>query len=619
MFKSEIKKELKKISQELGGSAEMRFNVEKPVFEKFGDLSTNLALVLAKELKMSPIEIAKKISLSFPTLTFLERVEIEQPGFVNFYIKKEALLLVTKEILQKKERFGSSEIFNGQKIVLEHTNVNPNKALHIGHLRSTCLGSSVENILRFLGAKPEVHYYVDDTGVQVSITGLGFKELEGSKTTEEKEEKFDHLAGKIYSQTVKDLEDNSKLLAKQKEIIRILDSQEEGETLNFFQELTKKILKSNLETTTSLEVNYDLLVWESDILKNGFFKKALEIMKENPNFYFAKKGKNKGCLVMKDESENEKVLVKSSGEATYTGKDIAYHLWKFNLLGADFKYKKWEEKSSLFTTAKDGKSSDKFGKADLVINFIDNRQSFPQEMVRLALSHLGFKKEAENMIHVGYGVVSLSPKTAKALGKEISETKNQYAMSGREGIFVLADDLLDLVKKEVWKKHPDSPANTEIAIGALKYTMLNYNPFSDIVFSYDKALDIQGNSGPYLQYTFARCQSILEKAKKIKKEAEFNQKYAEIHLNDEERAILRSLFLFPQKVRRAGEKHSPNLLTNFLFDLASRFNSFYAKHHVLQKGQAPMVSEFRLLLVASTAQVLENGLKLLGIKPIKKM
>ena len=616
MFKTIIKQELKKIITELKAPPEIKFNIEKPVAEKFGDFSTNLALVLAKELRKSPIEIAKSISQLFPNLAFLERVEIEQPGFINFYIKKEALISVTEEILKKGDLFGSCDFGAGKKVILEHTNVNPNKALHVGHIRSTCLGSSVERILKFIGFETEVHYYVDDTGVQVAVTGLGLKEL-GMK--QEENEKFDHFAGRVYSETMKALTQNKELVKKQKEIIKTLDAQTEGELLDFFQDFTVKILKSNLETTALFKTHYDLLVWESEILKAGFMAKTLELMKENSNFYFSTEGKNKGCFVMKDQEGNEKVLLKSTGEATYTGKDVAYHLWKFNLLAKDFKYKKWDKKDSLFSTCEKGEAATNFGKADIVINFIDFRQSFPQEMVRLALQNLGFSDESKNMIHIGYGVISLSPKTARLLGQDTSSAKNQYAMSGRGGLFVLADDLVTLVRKQVWKKHPKSPALDEIALGAIKYTMLSYNPYSDIVFSYEKALDIQGNSGPYLQYAYARCQSILARAEKIGKKPKFNDKYNEIHLNEEEKSLLRFIYLFPQIVKKAGKRNSPNILCNFLFGLSSRFNTFYSKHQVIEKGQNPAISDFRLLLVASTAQVLKNGLTLLGIEAVEKM
>ncbi len=620
MFKSSIKEELKKIITELNAPEDVKFNIEKPVAEKFGDFSTNLAMVLAKELKMPPVEIAKIISTKFPILPFLERIEIEHPGFINFYLKKEALLLCLDKILTEGNSFGSSNIGAGEKIVLEHTNVNPNKALHVGHLRSTCLGSSCEKILEFLGYDVEVHYYVDDTGVQVAVTGLGLKELD---VKEKKDEKFDHFAGRVYTQTMKLIAENKDLEKKQKEIIKILDKQQEGATLDFMKKFAKRILECNLETTYSFDVQYDLLVWESDIIKAGFFDKAFEIMKQNPNFYFSKKGKNKGCFVMKDQEEKEKVILKSTGEATYTGKDIAYHFWKFNLLGEDFKYKKWEGKSqqkkSLWTTSSDGKKSENFGKAQKVVNFIDVRQSFPQEMVNYALQTLGFTKEAQNMQHVGYGIVSLSPRTARVLGKETSLDKQQYAMSGRDGLFVLADDLLEMVQKQVWKKHSKSPAIEAISKSAIKYSMLNYNPYSDVVFSYDKALDIQGNSGPYLQYVFARCKSILKKAEKEGKKVYYSDKYAQIHLSDEEKSVLRYLYLFPQVIRRSGKNYSPSLLCNYLFKLGSRFNTFYAKHHVLEKGQDKLLTDFRILLVASTAQVLENGLKLLGIEPVEKM
>ena len=530
MYKSKIRSEIEKVLDALQITNKIEFTVEKPAEERFGDYATNIALVLASKLKKSPLEIAKDVVSKLPKKAQIERVEIEAPGFINFYLTKKSLISNLENILKKGDKYGSSELGRGVKIVLEHTDVNPNKALHIGHLRSACLGSACAEILKFLGFKVETQYYVDDTGMQVAVSALGVLDL---NIDQEEGEKYDHFAGRAYVAAMEALDKNKKFASrfdrglekKKEEIIAVLDKQE-GQSLDFIKKFINQVLKSNLDTTDLFGINYDLLIWESDILKGKFWEKTFELLKACPNFYQAKKGKNKGCWVLKtnkstnQDEDSEKVIVKTNVVITYTGKDIAYHLWKYNLLGVDFKYAKWSGgnyKKSIWSTSWEGKSNNSFGQADKVINFIDSRQSYPQVVVKNSLVVLNHKKEADTLKHVGYGVVSLAPKTAKELGAEASLGKTQYAMSGRLGLAVLVDDLLDLVKAKLKQKYPKSPETEQVASAAIKYLMLAYNPYSDIVFSYEQALDINGNSGPYLQYAYARCNSVLKKATKVKK------------------------------------------------------------------------------------------------------
>jgi len=617
MYKSQIKSELNGIIEKIGVQ-EAKFTVEKPGDERFGDYATNAAMTLAKKLKKAPLEIAKDIAVKFPKLDFIGRIEIEQPGFINFHLKKETLVENLDKITRLSDQYGSSDYGKGTKIILEHTNVNPNKALHVGHLRSACLGSACEKILEFLGYDVEVEYYVDDTGVQVAVSALGVKEL-GLEVRSD--EKYDHYAGRAYVEAMKKLENSKKLTAQKDKIIDNLDKQEGG-YLAFLKEFVEKVIRANLETVRTFDIDYDVLIWESEILKSEFWEKTFEILKLSSNFYQSKTGKNKGCWVLKNVSEKEKVIVKSNGVVTYTGKDIAYHLWKFNLLGKDFKYKKWPsavQKKPLWTTDQNGRAGQKFGHADRVINFIDARQSFPQQVVKSSLEVLGYDKAAHNLKHVGYGIVSLAPKTAKELGVAVEEGKGQYAMSGRAGIAVLADDLLDMVKKKLKQKHNEAPQPEKIAVAAIKYLMLVYNPYSDIVFSNDKALDIYGNSGPYLQYAYARCQSVLKKASRAKKCTQYSEGLKELHLSEEETSVLRWIIHFPEVVMESGKQHAPNLLCNFLFELAGRFNTFYHKRPIVRSKKGPESIKFRLLLTAATAQVLKNGLGLLGIERLERM
>jgi len=619
MLKTIISSNLTKAAKEFNIKL-YNFNVEKPAFDDHGDYATNIALVLAKSLKKSPMEVAQKIVTKIPETEFIKKIEIVKPGFINFYLKEEYLVKQLQEVIKKGKKFGSSNIGKKRKVVLEHTNVNPNKAFHIGHLRNACLGDSSKKILEFLGYDVEVQYYVDDTGVQVAVAVMALKDFGISPL---KDEKYDHFVSRAYVNAMEELEKNDSLKIRQNEIINSLDKQE-GELAEFARILSAKVIYGNLETMHNFDIEYDLLVWESDVLLSGFWEKTFEILKKSKVFKFIEAGKNKGCWVIEGVLGSDKVIIKSNGVVTYTGKDIAYHFWKFNILNKDFLYKKWPNKlqvKPLFTTAPDGKKSNKYGKAELAVNFIDKRQSFPQQAIKESLIMLSYGELSKNLYHVDYGVVFLSSKTAKDLGVEIADEKKQQAMSGRKGIEVLADDLLDLVERKISINHPKSPAVHQTAVGSIKYYMLNCNTHSDITFDHERALDIYGNTGSYIQYTFARCVSILSKAKNKGKIINYRKSYnkQELNLNREEIEVLRSIHQFPEIVQEAGMQYAPNLICNFTFELAKKFNTFYSKHHILNDSTDSPNEDFRLLLTAAVAQVIENGLNLLGIQAPSKM
>lgn len=619
MFRDLIKEEIRRALQKFESPLEIK--VERPAESKFGDYSTNIAMLLAKDLKKSPLEIAKEILSEIPRQKFIQKITIETPGFINFYLKKEALTSRLTKIVENPEEYGSKPIDPKQKIILEHTDVNPNKPIHVGHLRSACLGDSSVRILKKTGNLTETQYYVDNTGVQVAVTLLGMRHLEKLGIFQENNEKYDHFAGKVYAETVKKLLPLKKYEQEKLRILKDLDDSQSNSN-KAYEDQINMILEGNLDTVNKFGIGFDLLVWESDILKAGFWQKTFEILKTNDNFYLSKRGKNKGCWVLKIESAQEKVILKSNGILTYTAKDIAYHFWKFGLIDTDFKYQKWQadrKEKPLWSTNWKGKSNDKFGKGTKVVNFIDVRQSFPQEVINYCLKTTSFEREAQNFHHIGYGLVSLSPKTARKLGVDDENLKTQYAMSGRKGLVITADDLLELVEKEIKKNHPKSSNLRSIAIGAIKYYMLRFNTFSDIVFDLNQALDLYGNTGPYLQYAFARAVNIIKKAKKARKKINFNPKLmAEIEFKAEERELMRQLIYYPEIVEEAANQFSPNIIANYLHELASRFNTFYTRLPVI-KCNDEIVFSSRFLMTQATAEVLRSGLDLLGIEALERI
>ncbi len=620
MFKKIIKKELKKILPELGITDSIKFSVSRPQEKRFGDYSTNLAMILAGKLRKPPFEIAQDINSRLSKMDFIDRVSIEKPAFINFYLHKKALIQKMLDLVQQKTAFLDLDPQKNQKIILEHTNVNPNKALHVGHLRSACLGDSVRKMLTKIGKTVEVEYYVDNTGLQVAITLLGLENLKILEVSQEKDEKFDHFAGRVYAAMVQKIKEESSWEEKKEEKLKILEDYNAPKNAKSRLAI-EKIVNANLTTASNYAIEYDNLIWESDIFQFGLWTETLEKLKTLESFYLAKKGKNKGCWVILNEDGREKIIIKSNGVITYTGKDIAYHFWKYGLLENDFKYKQWttaSQKKPLFSTSLEGKAKKDFGRGDFVLNFIDMRQAFPQESVKSALETAGFSQEAKNFRHLGYGVVSLSHATASKLGLKIEERKSSYALSGRDGLVVTADDLLELLKKEILKKHPKTEDVEKVAVGAIKYYLLRPNPFGEIIFDYQEALDIHGNSGPYLQYAYARTQSVL---KKIKPGQEKNLKardLTEFDQKEEEKNLIRFLVHYPETVLVAGKELSPNILANYLFELASLFNSFYNRHSVIN-CKDPEVAYFRKLLVEAVAITLKDGLTLLGIEAPNKL
>jgi len=597
-------------AQGIGGVV---FNVERPLEEKNGDFATNVAMVLAKKIGQNPREIVQKILDSLKDKDEFEKIELAGPGFINLYLSQDALVEKINEIVSIGGEYGKKDGANGKKVVLEHTNVNPNKALHVGHLRNACLGSSIEKIMETLGHDVEVQNYIDDTGVQVAGTALGLREL----NVEQKEgEKYDHYASRVYVEAMQEMEKSPELKGKQAEIIHALDKHE-GEIADYVKKLAKRILIENLESMHEFEIDYDLLVWESDIIGFGFWQKAFEILKKSEKFQKIKEGKNDGCYVVKEVMGDDKIIVKSNGVVTYTGKDIAYHLWKFDLLDKDFLYKKFFEAhqvKDLFSTDPDGEKSHKFGQADMVVNLVDVRQSFPQQAVKESLKSLGFKDQSDNLFHVGYGVVNLSPKTAQGLGLDVSDAQSSYTMSGRKGIGILADTLLQEMVKRVKKNHPDTKVAKEVALGAIKYYMLNYNPYSEIAFDMDSALDIYGNSGPYLQYVHARCASLIEKSGG---RTACDEVAGGMRMEESESLLARQLLHYDDALISACDNFSPNLLCNYLFDLAKKFNAFYATCPII--SQPDNIFSSRMKIVRATKQIMENGLDLLGIPTPDKM
>ncbi|MGZ3592136.1 MAG: arginine--tRNA ligase domain-containing protein, partial [Thermodesulfobacteriota bacterium] len=459
---------------------------------------------------------------------YIQDIGVSPPGYLNFKVDWPALAQdLIPRILREGEFFGKPGSQPKKKVFIEHTSVNPNKAMHIGHLRNSVLGDTVARVLEWLGFSTEVCNYIDDTGLQVVdvVTALLYlnppsytegSDFKGIWAKVPEEQPFDYFCWDLYAHFQNELERNSFLIEKRGEVLR----QIEGGThpvASFAKELAVKIVQSHLETVAQLSVFYDLLNWESDIIARGFWEATFELLKEKGAIRLETEGPNEGCWVVPlggivETAEGmkslDKILVRSNGSVTYTGKDVAYQLWKFGLLKKDFLYKSWGLQANgevLWTTAKEdeaGKSlAKRFGHAETVINVIDTRQSYPQQVVVECLRQMGFEREANESIHLAYEVVNLSPQAARLLGMEETEEKKAYAMSGRSGTGVKAKDFIRMVKQKVIEKadHPlEESVASALASAAIRYYLLKFTLESQIVFDFDDALKTTGDTGVYL-------------------------------------------------------------------------------------------------------------------------
>ncbi|MGI6143951.1 MAG: arginine--tRNA ligase [bacterium] len=613
--------------------------VEVPPNPEFGDLSSPLPLKLAKTLRQNPLAIAEKLQaiLLKERPAYAKTITVTAPGYINFFLDFVALTRgLFDAVAVEKEKYGEVKVGKGKKVVIEHTNINPNKAAHIGHLRNACLGDTLARLKRRLGYEVEVQNYIDDTGAAVAdiVVGLYHLERECPRGVP-----FDSFCWDLYTQVNQLYEENPPLKEKQREVLHQIE-EGDNEVAQLAKKVAGKIVDHHLDIMWRLGVYYNLLTWESDILKLGFWEYAFEQLKGEGSLVYEEEGPNAGCWVVKlgdleefkDLENPDKVLVRSNGTATYTAKDIAYQMWKFGVLGKDFFYDRHGLQPNgtvLWTTAPDGNKMERFGRADEVINVIDLRQKYLQDVLRFSLYKLGFEKEAANSIHFGYEVVALSANTARELGVEVKEgEKEVYAMSGRQGIGVKAGVLVErMVKKatvEVAKRHPEmSPEEhrklaQDIAIGAIRYYMIKYNINSVIVFDFNEALNMQGNTGPYLQYAYARAANILGKVEpEILEEIDLRDVSIPAELTSEERELIRRMAEFPATLGKAAQLLQPPILAEYTFNLASTFMNFYEAVPVL--NAEPPLMRFRIALLLAFRQTLGNALNTLGMPAPARM
>jgi arginyl-tRNA synthetase len=592
--------------------------VERSARPEFGDWSTPAPLGLARVVRRPPAVIAAELCahLEAAKVPLVRAWTVTPPGYVNAHLEDGAWASAVLATAGKLERTGVVDLPTGAaagKTLVEHTATNPNKAAHIGHLRNACIGDTVARVLRRTGHAVEVNNYIDDTGVQVADVTVGIRELGIEQTPDEP---FDQYCSRVYVEVSGRYETEPLLLERRREILH--DVEEGGnDTAVFVKDLARRIVNAHLATMHRFGIAYDLLTWESDIIGLGFWRQAFDLLKESGAIVLAESGKLAGCWVMPAEGDDEdgdddtKVLVKSDGIATYTAKDIAYQLWKFGLLGRDFHYRPWEGDPTLMTTAtlrQPGEPVERFGRAQRVINVIDARQAYPQRVVQRALRRLHHDREADNSIHLSYEVVALTTAAAAELGVEIEEGRESVALSGRRGIEVRADDLLDRAVARLSANARDAESAKAVAAGAVRYYLLKFSLNQIIAFDFDEALRVTGDTGVYLQYAHARAAGIL---RKVDDSGEPAAPPASLH--PAERELLHNIEAYPRALTETGLALSPSVLTTYAFGLASAFSDFYEHTPAMVREEDPVVRRFRRSLVAATRATLADALQTLGM------
>jgi arginyl-tRNA synthetase len=631
---------------------------EIPPDLKFGELSTPIAFELARKLRKAPKVIAQEIVTALGTVDGFVSFEVAGAGYINARLDRGAgvRMVAGGETLARPS--------SGLHSLVEHTSINPNKAAHVGHLRNAILGDTFVRLLRASGQKVDVQNYIDNTGVQVADVVVGFLHLEGKSAGEVRQlledlksrgERIDYYCWDLYAKTSQWYEQGSdeENAARKKLRYATLHEIEEGsnETAEIAELISTAVLRRHLETMLRLDIEYDFLPRESEILHLKFWDAAFEQLKQTGVLYFETEGKNKGCWVMTrpgadvtegETNEDAKVIVRSNGTVTYVGKDIAYHLWKFGLLGKDFGYKPfftYPDHECWISAVEGDEPHPQFGGAQAIYNVIDTRQSDPQANVIQALRGMGYTEQADRYTHFSYEMVALTPRCAVELGYEVSDedkARPYIEVSGRKGFGVKADDLIDKLiaatRAEVDARQTGRDEAErqriakQIAIGALRYFMLKFTRNSVIAFDFKDALSFEGETGPYIQYAVVRARNIFRKAGTTPEAvlAEFGAAHggAVDFVSGEENEDIWALWLRAARrtlvLDQCIASSEPAYLAKHAFQLAQEFNNFYHRHHILTEEDAARKA-FLLATAAVALRELVIALEWLGIESPEAM
>jgi len=682
-LQNKLKQRIQTAAHELFDVQLEQISGENPPKPELGDLAFPVSFELAKLIKQStgnkvaPRTIAEQLKAKLESGEEVARVEVAGAGYLNIFFDRALLLsaFATDATLPQITRAEAPE--PRPKQMVEHTSINPNKAAHIGHVRNAVLGDTFVNILKAAGNPVEVQNYIDNTGVQVADVVVGFMHIEQLTLDEIKtldrslspERPFDYYCWDLYTQVglfYRDGDPNGEPNPEKLTLrTQILHAIEEGNnpTAQLADYVATRNVERILDSMERLSIRYDLLARESEILHLHFWERAFQLMKTAGVIRLETEGRNKGCWVMPFEShtgteehEADKIIVRSNGTVTYTGKDIAYQLWKLGHLGLDFNFKPfrtypdthvtWVTTSDPNTESAPEIVRPNFGGGATVYNVIDSRQSYPQEIVARGVTALVPELGRHASVHLSYEMVALSPAACGELGIELSDedrAKPYVEMSGRKGLGVKADDLIDRLEtdafSEVDSRHPKLTLEEkratahEIAVGALRYFLLKFTRNSVIAFDFKEALSFEGETGPYCQYAAVRANSIFRKldhesrsaANDLIHRAMTDQSVREQvtdTLEGETGTEIWSLVMLAERldevIAQCAVSAEPANLAKYTFNLARAFNLFYHRHRIIAE---PDPTKKAVLIAAAeiARRQLTKALATLGISVPERM
>ncbi|MBK7934324.1 MAG: arginine--tRNA ligase [Pyrinomonadaceae bacterium] len=641
---------------------------ETPPKTELGDIAFPVAFELAKQIKQAtgekknPREIAETLRSALEKVDFVGHVEVAGAGYLNVFFDR-SRFLAANALAEPLPNAGASHLPDALKVCVEHTSVNPNKSAHIGHVRNSVLGDTFQRILKATGKRVEVQNYIDNTGVQVADVVVGFIYLENRDLPAIKSldselraagKTFDYYCWDLYTKVGVEYQTNEALKEKRAEVLHLI---EEGgnDTAELADFVATRNVECILDTMERLSIRYDLLPRESEILHLHFWDRAFEQMKQLGVIRYENEGKQAGCWVMPfeehtgtEEHENDKILVRSNGTVTYTGKDIAYQMWKLGILGLDFNYKYFHKYANghdvWITTADAGTQAASlpvFGHGETIYNVIDSRQSYPQDIVRKGVAAISPERGEKASIHLSYEMVALSPAAAEELGFKLSDDDRKkpfIEMSGRKGLGVKADDLIDRLETnalaEVESRHAESSDELkrkiahQLAVGALRYFLLKFTRNTVIVFDFKEALSFEGETGCFCQYSAVRANSIFRKLEEKGETLEdcrdrLSETGATLELLASETGTdIWSMVVLAARleetVEQAAKQTEPAILAKYTFQLAKAFNLFYHNHKILIEPDD--VKRAVLIVTADIARrSLTSALDTLGIEVPEKM
>jgi arginyl-tRNA synthetase len=672
---------------------ELPIVLERPPKIEMGEAASPVCFELAKRLKKAPRVIAQDIQNGLGPVPGIAKVEVAGAGYLNAYFDRggfweaargsgEWRVASGESGTTQTERKKDSQKWLSHKIIVEHTSINPNKAAHIGHVRNAVLGDTMARTLRQAGHNVQVQNYIDNTGVQVADVVIGFLHMEKRTPVTVKmlamEPRFDYYCWDLYAKATQFFAEDKERAAKLRgETLKAIE-EGRGEEAEVGQVVADAVVSCHLRTMARLGISYELLARESEILHLHFWDLAFAKLKESGAIEFVSSGKMAGCWIMpwreevkevkegkevkekafgintedikraedtketEEENTQDKIIVRSNGTVTYVGKDIAYQLWKFGLLGKDFHYVKWAkapagEEVWATTSGAGDKNAPPFGaRAQRVYNVIDARQAYLQDVVAQGLRGLGHAEAAENSIHLSYEIVALTPRCAAEMGYELSaeEAKKPYVeVSGRKGFGVKADDLIDRLETaalaEVRQRHAEMSAGEQkhtahaIAVGALRFFLLKFTRNAIIAFDFADALSFEGGTGPYCQYAVVRIRGIRRKgaetgAARVALTAETARRLLDGAEGTGLWEVLRTAGSLDWAVDAAIGAQEPAFVAKYAFQLAQAFNNFYHKHHILSEADEQKRA-FLLGLTELVETQLVRALDLMGIEAPEKM